>query len=219
MTIFSIALLYIACGSEDGETTPASQPQAAVSSQPEIAKDNTPAIQQTANNTLAPLGDDGKPPPLGDQATGVRIDLSVMKPQMDSEEISDPVVISGTIAGDCTGDIRIDANENDIDIPEGKPLPGPLVAITLTEVGPFSFNVPKGKSLSIVAFCDQNKDQKIGQEVDLWTAEPRNLGKVESDQSDLEIKLVALSASIQQKLPPIDKANLPTMEPQAAEYG
>jgi len=217
MTLFSMTLFYIACSSESN------QPADAMTSGSQAEAQTSEAVgsTQTGNSNLPPLGnqqDDGStPPPLGDQATGVRLDLSVMKPQMSSDDISDPVTISGTISGDCSGDIRIDANENEIDIPEGEPLPGPLVAVTLSEIGAFSFNVPKGKSLSIVAFCDQDGDMRIGQDVDLWTEEPKNLGRVDADQSDLEIKLVPLSESSNQKLPPIDKSSLPSIDPKPAE--
>ena len=156
------------------------------------------------------------PPPLGDNASGVRLDLTVMKPQLSIENITDPVTVSGVISGNCTGNIRVDAEQNDLQIPEGKPLPGPLVAITLSSVGEFSFPVPRGKSISLVAFCDQDKNQKIEQTVDLSSA-PQNLGILEADQGNIELKLSTLSELIQQQLPPIDKQNLPTIPPHAQE--
>ena len=211
MRLSLLAFVFFACSQSSKEPSSSSSSQSSETT--EIKTPSDSSVENAAESQPLDTPSGQAPPPLGDKAQGVRMDLSVMKPQLSSDAIEDAVVISGSLTGDCSGDIRIDANENDLNIPEGKPLPGPLVAVSLSKTGPFSLRVPKGKSLSMVAFCDQDKNKKIENGIDL-SSDPQNLGTLSEDKNDIEIKLMTISALPQQKLPPIDKMTLPSLEPQ-----
>ena len=126
---------------------------------------------------------------------GVLMDMEQMKAQQSQAQIDtlEHVTISGTIDGECTGILRLDAiGTEDLGGPQdGGDMKGPITTKVLETVGEFTFMVPKGSSVNIAALCDGDKNNKITADVDQLSLGAR-LGVVDEDVSDVTLTLEAI---------------------------
>ena len=125
---------------------------------------------------------------------GQLMDLSSMQPQQSQSEIQagEYVTVSGSVVGECSGQLRVDVINTQIQGPgeDGKE-PGPLASISLSEVGAYSIAAPKGQSIKLSAICDVNRDEKVTEGIDLLSLEARP-GVLESDLGGVELKLIEI---------------------------
>ena len=126
---------------------------------------------------------------------GVLMDMEQMKAQQSQAQIEtlDHVTISGTIDGECTGILRLDAiGTEDLGGPQdGGEMKGPITTKILETVGEFTLMVPKGASVNVAALCDGDKNNKITADVDQLSLGAR-LGIVDEDKSDVTLTLEAI---------------------------
>lgn len=98
----------------------------------------------------------------------MRLDVPVQTAQ---DDISDPVVISGSVLGECTGALVLDVVPPPVGPPPepgsqpsegGDELFGPLTRAQLVGAGPFTMKVPRGASGALSAICDADSDGAVG---------------------------------------------------------
>lgn len=158
--------------------------------------------QQNANqagnagrNAGGPPGGKGPGGPGGAPTDGVLHDMDKMSPQKTQDEIKNEnhFTVSGTIAGDCSGNIQIDVIEISEDGPPEAGGSGPLTFAQLDKPGPFAVAVPAGVAIRLAAVCDNNQDRKITEGEDLLS-QPSRLGEVTADISDVSLSLEKIGA-------------------------
>ena len=126
---------------------------------------------------------------------GVLMDMEQMKAQQSQAQIEtlDHVTISGSIDGECTGILRLDAiGTEDLGGPQdGGEMKGPITTKILETVGEFTLMIPKGASVNVAALCDGDKNNKITADVDQLSLGAR-LGIVDEDTSGVTLTLEAI---------------------------
>jgi len=98
----------------------------------------------------------------------MRLDVPVQTTQ---DDISDAVVVSGSVQGECAGALVLDVVPPPIGPPPepgsqppdgGDELFGPLTRAQLVGAGPFTMKVPRGASGALSAICDADGDGAVG---------------------------------------------------------
>jgi hypothetical protein len=126
---------------------------------------------------------------------GILMDMNAMSPQNTQDNIKsgDAISISGTIKGECSGLLRIDAIDTSVlGAPkEGEGVPGPITSLAMEGAGAFEIFVPKGSSIQLTALCDNNRDNKITESDDLLSLGSR-VGEVQEAVTDIELTLESI---------------------------
>ena len=123
------------------------------------------------------------------------MDMNAMSPQNTQDNIKsgDAISISGTIKGECSGLVRVDAIDTSVlGAPkEGEGVPGPITSLSMEGAGGFEIFVPKGSSIQLTALCDNNRDNKITESDDLLSLGSR-VGEVQEAVTDIELTLESI---------------------------
>jgi hypothetical protein len=129
----------------------------------------------------------------GSRSSG--IELAQLVPQQTQEQVAegDHVKLSGTVAGECAGLLRVDIIEVQKSAeggrqPSGSTNGGPLTVIPLTAPGPFEGVMPKGKRVMVSALCDQDNDGRVAPPGDA-IAFGNDLGSADADVADIKLEL------------------------------
>jgi hypothetical protein len=128
----------------------------------------------------------------GGPGAGGGFDLAQMKPHKTQEEVKagPHITVSGTVEGTCAGLLRIDviAANKPGEAPSGPP--GPVTALEMAAVGPFSVLIPQGLSVRVAAICDADRDNKLAS-ADDRIAEAADIGDAKADKSGVTLVLAA----------------------------
>ena len=151
--------------------------------------------QNGQGNAGGPSGNPSGTPGQGGAPGGILMDMSAMSPQNTQDNIKsgDAISISGTIKGECSGLVRIDAIDTSVlGAPkEGEGVPGPITSLAMEGVGGFEIFVPKGSSVQLTALCDNNRDNKITESDDMLSLGSR-VGEVQDSVTDIELTLESI---------------------------
>ena len=151
--------------------------------------------QNGQGNAGGPSGNPSGTPGQGGAPGGILMDMSAMSPQNTQDNIKsgDAISISGTIKGECSGLVRIDAIDTSVlGAPkEGEGVPGPITSLAMEGVGGFEIFVPKGSSVQLTALCDNNRDNKITESDDMLSLGSR-VGEVQDAVTDIELTLESI---------------------------
>lgn len=143
----------------------------------------------------SPGGNQGGTPGQGGAPGGILMDMNAMSPQNTQDNIKsgDAISISGTIKGECSGLVRVDAIDTSVlGAPkEGEGVPGPITSLSMEGSGAFEIFVPKGSSIQLTALCDNNRDNKITESDDLLSLGSR-VGEVQEAVTDIELTLESI---------------------------